>query len=284
MKGSALQGWRRLLAIVGLAVLPAAQSRAEVPHYGYRIVRSFPHDAQAFTEGLFFHDGWMFESTGLEGRSTIRKVRLQTGEVVASRSLSPAYFGEGVVDWRGRLLELTWRSGVGFIYGLSDFLPIGEFRYPGEGWALTRDDHRLIMSDGTADLRFLNPETLTETGRLHVTDEGRPVGNLNELEYVRGEIFANVWETDLIARIDPRTGHVQGWIDLSGLKVQAGAGADHDAVLNGIAYDRAHDRLFVTGKLWPRLFEIRLVPELARELRVHRASGKTAASGRSAAW
>ena len=140
------------------------------------------------------------------------------------------------------------------------------------------------MSDGTADLRFLDPETLVESGRLHVTDEGRPVENLNELEYVRGEILANIWQTDMIARIDPNSGHVKGWIDLSGLKTQAGVGADHDAVLNGIAYDRTHDRLFVTGKLWPRLFEIRLVPKPAHELRAHRASGKTAASGRSAAW
>ena len=271
--------WRRRLAIVALALLPAIPGGAEVPRFGYRIVRSFPHDAQAF-----FRDGWLFESTGLEGRSTIRKVRLLTGEVVTSRPLSAEYFGEGIVDWRGRLVELTWRGETGFVYRLDDFSPIGEFHYPGEGWALTRDDRRLIMSDGTADLRFLDPETLAETGRLHVTDEGRAIENLNELEYVRGEILANVWQTDMIARIDPRSGRVKGWIDLTGLKAQAGAGGDHDAVLNGIAYDRAHDRLFVTGKLWPKLFEIRLVADPVRELRAPRASGKTAASGRSAAW
>ena len=237
-----------------------AASRA--PVFGYRVVHAYPHDTQAFTEGLFFHDGDLYESTGYEGHSSIRRVRLATGRPVQSRALDPRYFGEGIVAFGDRLIQLTWRSGVGFVYDLKTFAPKAEFRYPGEGWALTTDGRRLYMSDGTPDLRMLDPDTLRETGRITVIDGGRPVPMLNELEWVKGEILANVWMTDRIARIDPRTGRVTGWIDLTGLLGQPhGEGAPGGPdVLNGIAYDAARDRLFVTGKYWPRLYEIRLTP------------------------
>ncbi len=256
---------RLLAAALAAAALTApifaSSACAAVPEYGYRVVHVYPHDRSAFTEGLFYLDGFLYESTGLEGRSAIRKERLETGEVVQSRSIAPEYFGEGIVAWKGRLIELTWKSQVGFIYDLATLAPFADFHYPGEGWALTRDDHRLIMSDGTPELRFLDPDTLKELGRVTVTDEGRPVANLNELEFVKGEVYANIWQTDLIARIDPKTGHVVGWIDLSGLLSDQDRAAAPVDVLNGIAYDAAHDRLFVTGKLWPKLFEIKLVPK-----------------------
>jgi glutamine cyclotransferase len=248
-------------AILGLALAAAglcAPARAAVPVYGARVVHAYPHDSQAFTEGLFYLGGFLYESTGLEGQSSIRKVRLQTGEVVQRRAIPSQYFGEGIVAWKDRLVELTWRSQVGFVYDLAGFTPRASFRYAGEGWALTRDSRRLIMSDGTPDIRFLDPRTYAETGRIRVTCQGRPVANVNELEWVRGALYANIWQTSLIARIDPASGRVTGWIDLSSLV--AAAPDDPDAVLNGIAYDAAHDRLFVTGKLWPKLYEIKLVP------------------------
>lgn len=233
--------------------------RAAAPVYGFRIVHTYRHDSSAFTEGLFYENGFLYESTGLEGHSSIRKVKLETGEVVEERFLDPKYFGEGIVAWKGRLVQLTWRSQTGFVYDLAKFTPVATFHYPGEGWALTRDDHRLIMSDGTSDIRFLNPETFAEIGRIHVTAAGEPLRNINELEWVKGEIYANVWETDHIARIDPTTGNVVGWIDLSSLPSNV-ASWDPDDVLNGIAYDAAQDRLFVTGKRWPQVYEIKLVP------------------------
>jgi glutaminyl-peptide cyclotransferase len=251
---------RTIHAALLCALLHSGAAHAAIPVYGYRIVHAYPHRTDAFTEGLFYLDGFLYESTGLEGHSTIRKVNLDTGAVLQERDLSPEYFGEGIVNWEGRLIQLTWRSGTGFVYDLGTFAPKSTFQYPGEGWALTRDDHRLIMSDGTSELRFLDPTTLRETGRLRVTTEGRPVVNINELEWVKGQIYANIWETSLIARIDPASGKVVGWIDLSGLNPGAVA-KDADAVLNGIAYDAAHDRLFVTGKDWPKLYEIALVPE-----------------------
>jgi glutaminyl-peptide cyclotransferase len=237
---------------------------AEVPTYGYQIIHAYPHDPGAFTEGLFFLGGGLYESTGLEGRSSIRRVRLKTGEVLQKLDIPSQYFGEGIVNWKGTLIELTWRSQVGFVYDLRTFRQLRRFSYPGEGWALTQDGRRIIMSDGTPDIRFLDPQTLKETGRITVTDDGQPVHNINELEWVKGEIFANIWQTDRIARIDPASGAVVGWIDLSGLRASSGAGDDPNAVLNGIAYDAKDDRLFVTGKLWPKLFEIRLVKHPGR--------------------
>ena len=221
----------------------------------------FPHDTGAFTEGLFYQDGYLYEATGLNGRSTIRKEQLQTGQVLQQRPIDPQYFGEGIVAWKGRLIELTWQSHIGFVYDLASFKPLSAFHYPGEGWALTRDSRRLIMSDGTPQLRFLDPVTLKETGRITVTDEGRPVANLNELEWVKGEIYANIWQTDEIVRIDPATGRVVGRIDLSGLLPASDRVPGQTDVLNGIAYDARRDRLFVTGKNWPKLFQIVLTPK-----------------------
>jgi glutamine cyclotransferase len=252
--------FRGLLAsvMIGAAALAGA-ARAELPVQGYDIVHVYPHDERAFTEGLFYLNGFLYESTGLEGQSSIRKVNLETGQVLKQRPLSSKYFGEGIVAWKGKLVELTWRSEIGFTYDLTTFAPRSSFHYKGEGWSLTRDDHRLIMDDGTPDIRFLDPVTLKETGRITVTAEGAPVFNLNEMEWVKGEIYANIWQTNRIARIDPKTGHVLGWIDLTGLdqaeRSKLGVSID---VMNGIAYDAAHDRLFVTGKLWPHLYEIKL--------------------------
>jgi glutamine cyclotransferase len=256
--------WWLALALFA-AGAPAAQSRTgparATPVYGYTVVASFPHDPAAFTEGLFYEDGALYESTGLVGRSGIRKTGLETGEVLMQSSIPKPYFGEGIISWKGRLIELTWQSQIGFIYDLASFKPAGVFHYQGEGWALTHDGGRIIMSDGTADLRFLDPITLKETGRLHVTDQGRPVDQLNELEWVKGQIYANIWQTDRIARIDPRTGHVVGWIDLSGLLSPADRAGGQVDVLNGIAYDAAKDRLLVTGKLWPKIYQIKLKPK-----------------------
>lgn len=231
---------------------------APAPVAGYRVVRSYPHDPGAFTQGLVFDGGVLYEGTGLNGQSTIRKVRLETGEVLQVRKLEPHYFGEGITLWAGSLVQLTWQSETGFVYDRATFERTRTFSYTGEGWGLTHDGRRLVMSDGTAQLRFLSPKTFREVGRVTVRDAGAPVPHLNELEYVRGEILANVWQSERIARISPTTGQVIGWIDLRGL-LTPGEAARVD-VLNGIAYDAAGDRLFVTGKLWPRLFHIEVVP------------------------
>ena len=235
-------------------------AQAQIPVLEARIVRVFPHDAKAFTEGLFYRDGALYESTGLEGRSEIRKEDLETGRVLERRRLPSLYFGEGIVSLGPKLYQLTWKNEVGFIYDLASFRQLGRFDYQGEGWALTTDGRRLIMSDGTPVLRFLGPETLKEVRRVTVTADGAPVANLNELEWVKGQVLANIWMTDRIARIDPASGRVTAWIDLRAVRAAAGAGADPDAVANGIAYDPQRERLFVTGKLWPKLFEIRLAP------------------------
>ena len=259
------------LALVAWVVLATgcakAQSAAPIPVaaaetapvYSAQVVNAYPHDRTAFTEGLFFRDGALYESTGYEGRSSIRKVELATGKVLQKRDLDKAYFGEGVVAFKDRLIELTWKSQVGFIYDLASFAPKGRFTYPGEGWALTTDGRRIIMSDGTNTLRFLDPATLKQTGSVSVTYGGKKVIYLNELEWVKGEVWANIWTTDQIVRIDPQTGKVLGWIDLSGLLPAHDRDGNED-VLNGIAYDADHDRIFVTGKQWPKLYEIKLLP------------------------
>ncbi|MBI4771067.1 MAG: glutaminyl-peptide cyclotransferase, partial [Chloroflexi bacterium] len=227
--------------------------------YSFQIVHSYPHDPGAFTEGLVYADGALYEGTGLHGKSTLRRVALETGAVEQSVSLPEQYFGEGVTVLGQRIVQLTWQSGVGFVYDRRTFARLGQFSYPWEGWGLTYDGGRLVMSDGTETLHFLDPQGFAEVGRVRVTDRQRPVTRLNELEYVRGEIYANVWQTDRIARIDPSSGQVLGWIDLTGL-LRAEDRAGRVDVLNGIAYDPAGDRLFVTGKWWPKLFEIRLLP------------------------
>ena len=235
----------------------ADQRPTRAPTYGYRVVRSYPHDREAYTQGLVYRDNVFYEGTGLNGQSSIRKVRPETGEVLQIHRLEPRYFGEGIAVVARELIQLTWQTEVGFVYDLETFERRRTFRYAGEGWGLTYDGKRLIRSDGSSVLRFLDPATLKETGRLPVRDAGMPVEQLNELEMVKGEIYANVYQTERIVRISPKTGQVIGWIDLSGLlSPREAAGVD---VLNGIAYDETNDRLFVTGKLWPRLFEIQLI-------------------------
>lgn len=237
-------------------------SRANVPEYTYVVVHAYPHDRSAFTEGLFFLNGFLYESTGLEGQSTLRKVRLETGEVVQRHDLPSQYFGEGIVNWKDRIIQLTYTTQTGFVYNRATFASQREFSYPGEGWALTQDGRHLYMSDGTPQIRIWDPETLREIGRITVTDQGRPVPNVNELEWVKGQIYANIWLTNRIAQIDPASGRVVGWIDLTGLLSAdqwIANGPQATDVLNGIAYDPRGNRLFVTGKRWPKLFEIRLV-------------------------
>jgi len=242
-----------LLALLWFATAPAVAD--PLPLEPAKVIASFPHDTNAYTEGLFYRDGDLYESTGMEGRSTIRQVDLKTGKVRRTVSIPPSEFGEGIVDWGDQIVSLTWKSGHGYRWTVGGFRRVGAFRYPGEGWALTKDAHHIIMSDGTPVLRFLDPKTLRIVKRVKVTADGNPVENLNELEYVDGEILANIWMTDLIARIDPTSGHVLGWIDVSALTKQADAGGG-DAVANGIAWDAKARRLFVTGKNWPLLFEI----------------------------
>jgi glutaminyl-peptide cyclotransferase len=253
--------------VLALAVVPSWLGAGEIPQRlaqkaahvdRFRVVRAYPHDATAYTQGLIYREGFLFESTGLNGRSTLRKVKLETGEVVQQRRLDSVYFAEGLAEWNGQLVQLTWRSNIAFVYDLVSFVPRRTFGYPGEGWGLTRDREGFILSDGTDQLRFLHPDTFREVRRVTVTDGGVPIRELNELEYIRGEVYANVWHTDRIARIDPASGRVTGWVDLRGL-MSTGYRLDAEAVLNGIAYDAAGNRLFVTGKLWPRLFEIEVV-------------------------
>jgi glutamine cyclotransferase len=252
--------FRILLAALLLTACSCGGTSPEgVTEYTYEIVHAYPHDPNAFTEGLFYLSGFLYESTGLERQSSIRKVRLETGEVVEKHDIPEQYFGEGIVNWKDSLIELTYKSQVGFVYDLSGFTPRKQFEYPGEGWAMTQDGKRIIMSDGTAELRFWDPETLQEQGRITVTEYGQPLKNVNELEFIKGEIYANVWLTNRIVRIDPATGKVTGSIDLTGLLKPGDLTTEQPDVLNGIAYDAKGDRLFVTGKKWPKLFEIKLV-------------------------
>lgn len=231
-------------------------SPSTIPTYTYRIVATYLHDPGAFTEGLTFASGFLYEGTGLYGQSSLRQVALENGSVVKLYQLADNFFGEGVTVFGDRIIQLTWRSHVGFVYN-KNFTLLGEFHYSTEGWGLTNDGHRLIMSDGTATLYFLDPDTFAPLGQLEVRDDRGPVTQLNELEFIHGEIYANIWQTDRIAQISLQTGQVVGWIDLAGL---LNLTDPHPPVgmLNGIAYDDVHDRLFVTGKLWPALFEIEL--------------------------
>lgn len=247
------------LALAATAALAQLAPPPRVLDFTYEVVARHPHDPQAFTQGLLYRDGVLYESTGLQGRSSLRKVELATGKVLRQHDVDAAHFAEGLTDWDERLIQLTWQSGIGFVYALDDFEPLRQFEYPGEGWGLARDDRRLIMSDGSAQLRFLDPDTLAQTGQVAVTYEGRPLRGLNELEMVGDRLYANVWPGDWIVMIDPASGAVTGRVDLSGL-LPADERARGVDVLNGIAWDAAGKRLFVTGKLWPALFEIRLKP------------------------
>jgi glutamine cyclotransferase len=233
-------------------------SGASVPVYSYRIVNTYPHDREAFTQGLVIANGELYEGTGRHGASTLRRVDLASGQVQKLRVLPEQYFGEGIALVGDRVFQLTWKANVGFIYDRETFELLDSFQYSSEGWGLTYDGQHLIMSDGTPTLYFLDPETQQETGQVQVTYLGQPVRGLNELEYVQGEVWANVWKTNMVVRIDPRTGQITGVIDLSGLLSADDLSQPVD-VLNGIAYDVENESLFVTGKLWPKLFEIELV-------------------------
>lgn len=237
---------------------------------GYRVVNVFPHDQHAFTQGLVYLDGHLYESTGIKGQSSLREEDLETGRTVRMQMVADKYFAEGLTDWKTTLIQLTWQSHIAFVYDRATFHLLRTFSYTGEGWGLTHDSKSLILSDGTAILRFFDPETFHEVRRITVKDHGAAVTKLNELEFVHGEIYANVWYTDRIARISPSTGRVLGWIDLKGLMPRDQLSSD-GAVLNGIAYDAGHDRLFVTGKLWPKVFEIKIQPEKTKATSSHQA-------------
>ena len=260
------------LAIIAVAVVGIYQfgwlqrfdANASVPRemterMTYEVVQAYDHDPLSFTQGLVYEDGIFYESAGLYGQSSLRKVDLATGDVLQRVDLPAVYFAEGLTDWGDQLIQLTWQEHSGFIYDKDSFSQTGAFEYPTEGWGLTQDGERLIMSDGSSTLFFLDPETYEVLDTVTVTDQGDEIVNLNELEYIEGEVFANIWLTDNIIRIDPATGEVLGWIDLSGLLPEEERRVDTN-VLNGIAYDPQDNRLFVTGKLWPKLYEIRLVP------------------------
>jgi glutamine cyclotransferase len=233
---------------------------APAPQYSYRVIKSYPHERSAFTQGLEYRDGFLYEGTGLVGRSALRKIDLATGRVLQSFDVPKPFFGEGITVLNNQIFELTWTTQTGFIYDKSSFRVLKSFNYPGEGWGLANDGKQIYMSDGSPQIRILDPATFKEIRRITVKDGNEPVVDLNELEFVRGEIYANVWQTDRIARISPADGKVLGWIDLSGILPKS-EHPEADAVLNGIAYDAASDRLFVTGKLWPKIFEIKLVPK-----------------------
>lgn len=252
-----LHGTLALSALLAVAVSCAYAADT------YKVVQTFPHDPRAYTQGLLFLDGHLYESTGLNGRSSLRMVDLDSGRVLQSVPVPGQYFAEGLASWRSTLIQLTWQSHIAFVYDRFSFRLLRTLHYDGEGWGLTQDGKNLILSDGTATLRFLDPTTFREVRRVVVKESGTPITQLNELEYVRGQIYANVWHSDRIARIAPASGKVIGWIDLTGILPDSQR-SDPEAVLNGIAYDTAHDRLFVTGKLWPRLFEIRIIPQGAK--------------------
>ncbi|MGD0734120.1 MAG: glutaminyl-peptide cyclotransferase [Terracidiphilus sp.] len=236
----------------------------------YQVIHTYPHDAQAYTQGLIYLDGHLYESTGLEGRSSLREEDLDTGRILQFKDVSSQYFAEGLTNWGNTLVQLTWQNHIALVYDRATFHFLRTLPYTGEGWGLTQDGKNLILSDGTANLRFLDPQTFHLVRQVTVTDHGAPVTQINELEYIHGQVYANIWHTDRIARISTATGKVLGWIDLSGL-LPASQRTDPEAVLNGIAYDSVHDRLFVTGKLWPKLFEIKVIPEKPALRPVHTA-------------
>ncbi len=249
-----------LAATLGCTHLPAQPpSSKATPVYGYQVVNKFPHSTTSYTEGFLFLDGLFYEGTGLEGHSALLADAPSTGNPVQKHDLSPQYFGEGIVDWGPNLYQWTWQTHTGFVYDRFTFRPIRQFTYTGEGWGMTHDKTSIITSDGTSTLRFRDPATFKETRNITVHDGANKIEQLNELEYVKGEIYANVWHDDRIARISPRDGRVLGWIDLRGILPESQR-VNAESVLNGIAYDAAHDRLFVTGKQWPAIFEIKLVP------------------------
>jgi glutamine cyclotransferase len=251
-----------LVAITSLLLVGSCRDSKgpqSAPVYTTRALKTYPHDPQAFTQGLVYEDGFLYESTGLYGQSSLRKVAPTTGIVLHSRNLADEYFAEGITIIENRIIQLTWQSGTAFVYDKQTFKRLDTFEYEGEGWGITNDGTRLIMSDGTDKLRFIDPHTFAEYHSIQVRDGDTPVTNLNELEYIDGSIYANVWETTKIAIISPETGLVTAWIDLAGLYDPKGWAADAK-VPNGIAHDPKEDRIFVTGKLWPNIYHIKLIP------------------------
>ena len=247
------------VVIVFFNISPSCSTSSDRPPvYHYKVIHVYPHDPNAFTQGLVFEGGVLYEGTGGYQQSSLRKVDLETGAVLQIQNLSEDYFGEGLTVYDNQLIQLTWRSNIGFVYDTTSFKVLDEFTYTTEGWGLTHDDQYLIMSDGSASLYFLDPKTFAPINQLNVYDHEGPVSFLNELEYIQGEIWANVWKSDRIARISPETGKVVGWVHLEGLLTAEET--ESVDVLNGIAYDRDNQRLFVTGKLWPKLFEIEVLP------------------------
>jgi glutamine cyclotransferase len=252
-----------LLRFLFLVYLAYATSSSAAPIYTYKVIARYPHSTDSYTEGLFYLDGLFYEGTGRNGRSAVLVVDPQTGKILQRHNLASEYFGEGIVDWGPNIYEWTWTSHVCFVYNRRTFRLVKQFTYSGEGWGMTRTDKELITSDGTATLRFRDPNSFKETHNIVVREGSIRVDKLNELEFINGEIYANIWHSDMIVRISPRDGQVIAWIDLTGL-LPAEQKADDESVLNGIAYDAQHDRIFVTGKQWPTLFEIKVIPRPAK--------------------
>lgn len=251
-----MRQFHAMMLFVALA-LAAADPTPPIERCGYRIVQSHPHDATSFTQGLFWHDGHLYEGTGQYGRSRVARLDLETGKALAETKLPADQFGEGITRWGDQIIGVTWQSGIGHRWRIGDLEPLGSFDYRGEGWGVTMVGDSLVLSDGSAALRFFDPATMTERKRVAVTFGGRPLAMLNELETIDGQVWANVWMTDFVVRIDPETGRIASYVDLTGLKADAGA-TGGDSVLNGIAWDAKKKRLFVTGKYWPKLYEIAL--------------------------
>jgi len=259
-----IRHWPAAIALAALGACakpePSTPPQPAIPdYYTYQVVHAYPHSTTAFTEGLVYFDGHLYESTGLNGQSTLSEEDLQTGKVLQQIAVPAEYFGEGLAILNGKAYQLTWQAQKGFVYDLATFNKVKEFSYTGEGWGMTTDGQSLIMSDGTSQIRFLDPETFAVKRTIVVSKEGVPMTQVNELEYIKGEIFANVWQTDYMLRIDPANGNVKGVIDFHGL-LPANERTPGTDVLNGVAYDAANDRIFVTGKNWPKIFEVKLVP------------------------
>jgi glutaminyl-peptide cyclotransferase len=252
---------------VAACLLIVNSAVAATPIMSYKLVAEYPHSTESYTEGFLYLDGLFYEGTGIAGHSALLAIQPETGKPVQKRELAPQYFGEGIVDWGPNIYQWTWKSHICFVYDRFSLRPVQQFSYTGEGWGMTRTAKELITSDGSATLRFRDPNTFKETRHILVKDGNRIVDELNELEFIKGEIYANVWHSELIARINPHDGHVIAWIDLTGL-LPAGQMINQESVLNGIAYDARHDRVFVTGKQWPKVFEIKIVPHPSPQSRL----------------
>ncbi len=252
----------RSLAVSLVLAASLLNIAAAAPTMGYKVVARYPHSTDSYTEGFLYRDGLFYEGTGIAGQSALLAIEPETGKPVQKRELAPQYFGEGIVDWGPNIYQWTWKSQICFVYDRFSLRPVKQLTYTGEGWGMTRTARELITSDGSATLRFRDPDSFKETRHIVVKDGTKIIDQLNELEFIKGEIYANVWHSNVIARINPQDGHVIAWIDLTGL-LPADQKINEESVLNGIAYDAKRDRLFVTGKQWPTVFEIKLVPRPA---------------------